>query len=254
MPTQAQASKAVERLLEEILRIASDADLEDVPAPEDMVGVLRFQRKLAERVVPRDQVLRDRATVTRYLRDVLDREDLATLRTMQRARMKGKDQSSAFGWEAPTSARSRRVALEKVFSSARRSPGGQVLRTARPSSVESRPRVDREAQNRWIAGSRGHLMRVAERLIEVCRRVDASESNQAFLADLEEEIVEADTVTGDWTYVLIQLHVVCATTEAAALSATDRHDVTGPVAACRAMLLAAEEAGSARAAQGGTEE
>src|SRR4051812_39517945 len=100
VPSRAMATSAVERLLAEILRVAGDDELVGVPGPEDMAGVVQYQRLLFERLrnLPFDQVLADRATVTRFVRDQLDREDLSTLQAMQAVRMPGRNQAAAFGW------------------------------------------------------------------------------------------------------------------------------------------------------------
>ena len=212
VPTAAQAREATERLLAEILRLAGDDELVGVPGPEDMLGVVRYVRELGRRegVPPWEQVLADRAVVTRYLRDVLDREDYETLQDMARVRMPNQKQSEAFGWESKQAARQRRQALEKMFAEKVPAPRGQFRRAPRTGRGMRELQERRHRERVWMAAHEAEFVRLVEGLLSAAAACELSRENREWLEELSDEVASAREVTGEWTNAVLHLKVAAA--------------------------------------------
>lgn len=237
VPSAQQAEEAVERLLEDVLQVAGDDELVNIPDQTDLMGILRYHRTLYQqrRETPRDQALADRATLTRFVLDQVDHEDLHTLREMRRVKMPDSRQSASYGYQHRNAARRKLVALENRLSSGYRAQSGETHRAPRTGSGHARTAARQKAQERWINDHRVRFETVVDQFMGVAPAAGVSAGS---LEDLRDEVEEARCMTGTWAGVVPYLRI--ALSEASVPATSDASEVRssiGPSPLTRAKLL-----------------
>lgn len=231
IPSAKQTTEAAERLLKYILEVAqSDDELAGIPGEDDIAGLLRYDSILRRRHrdVPPDQVLRDRAAITSYLRDRLDWEDLQTLTEMNRAKMPDSRQSAAFGYEHRTAAYKKRLSLERKFSSGFKTPTGELRRAPRTKSARASTAMKQRTQEEWIMNNEKHFERVVEQFLGAGASLGVSAGS---IEDLQDELEEARRVSGDWAGVVPYLRIAVQEAGEASDSAASK-----PLVAAKTLL------------------
>lgn len=207
VPTREQVRAAAEGLIERLLRDATGDELDQLPDPENLLGLLQFARQRRREELPQDADVLDRLMIIRYLEDVLQREKLAALMDGQRARVPLLAQARALGKQSKQAAFVERNRLAAMFSEQQPCEEGVRRGTRNDSAFIAAQRKTQQMQA-WSAQYQHTLEKVAGQLVDAAAHLEAGEYSRFFLEELAESLDEARSVTGEWVPVAQRLSAV----------------------------------------------